>query len=135
MVRQVTEETFGRVLAFPAMAAFIIGMAAPASAQFYVRSPEVSKGELEIEKHGAAYSGEDERLRQTHEIEQKYGLRRQKESAATLHRFKTQDVDRARAAAALVVAANTRAEARALAMRLEQERRKNHRRQKSNNSN
>jgi hypothetical protein len=47
--------------------------------------------------------------------------RRQKESAATLHRFKTQDLDRARAAAALVVAASTRAEARALAMRLKQE--------------
>jgi len=47
--------------------------------------------------------------------------RRQKESAATLHRLKTQDLDRARAAAALVVAASTRAEARAPAMRLKQE--------------
>jgi hypothetical protein len=49
---------------------------APASAQFYVRSPEVDKGEAEIEEHGAAYSGpvEDERLRQTHEIEGKYGI-------------------------------------------------------------
>lgn len=48
----------------------------PASAQFYVRSPEVHKGELEFEEHGALYSGpgEDERLRQTHELEQKYGL-------------------------------------------------------------
>jgi hypothetical protein len=76
MVGQDKKETFGRVLAFLAIAAFFIGMAAPASAQFYVRSPEVSKGELEIEEHGAAYSGpgEDERLRQTHELEQKYGL-------------------------------------------------------------
>jgi hypothetical protein len=50
--------------------------AVPASAQFYVRSPEVSKGELEIEEHGAFYSGrgEDERLTQTHELEGKYGF-------------------------------------------------------------
>jgi hypothetical protein len=46
--------------------------------------------------------------------------RHQKEGAALLHRFKTQDADRARAAAALV-AAKRKAEARALAMRLEQE--------------
>ncbi len=47
-----------------------------AGAQFYVRSPEVDKGELEIEEHGAVYSGpgEDERLRQSHELEEKYGL-------------------------------------------------------------
>lgn len=50
--------------------------AAPASAQFYVRSPEVDKGELEIEEHGALYSGpgEDERLRHSHELEGKYGI-------------------------------------------------------------
>jgi hypothetical protein len=48
----------------------------PAWAQFYVRSPEVHKGEAEIEEHGALYSGpgEDERLRQSHELEGKYGL-------------------------------------------------------------
>jgi hypothetical protein len=46
--------------------------------------------------------------------------RHQKEGAALLHRFKTQDADRARAAAALV-AAKRKAEARALAMRLEKE--------------
>jgi len=47
-----------------------------AGAQFYVRSPEVDKGEAEIEEHGALYSGsgEDERLRQTHEVEAKYGI-------------------------------------------------------------
>jgi hypothetical protein len=47
-----------------------------ASAQFYVRSPEVDKGEAEIEEHGAVYSGpgEDERLRQSHELEGKYGI-------------------------------------------------------------
>jgi len=46
--------------------------------------------------------------------------RHQKEGAALLHRFKTQDADRTRAAAALV-AAKRKAEARALAMRLEKE--------------
>jgi hypothetical protein len=48
----------------------------PTWARFYVRSPEVSKGELEIEEHGAFYSGpgEDERLTQTHELEGKYGI-------------------------------------------------------------
>ena len=50
--------------------------ASPAWAQFYVRSPEVSKGELEIEEHGAFYSGanEDEHLNSTHELEGKYGI-------------------------------------------------------------
>lgn len=50
--------------------------ASSAWAQFYVRSPEVVKGRLAIEEHGAIYSGpgEEERLRQTHEVEQKYGL-------------------------------------------------------------
>src|SRR5581483_10259692 len=67
---------FVRVLAFLGTAAFVIGMATTASAQFYVRSPEVDKGELEIEEHGAFYSGpgEDERLDNTHEVEEKYGL-------------------------------------------------------------
>jgi hypothetical protein len=48
----------------------------PASAQFYVRSPDVKKGEVAIEEHGAIYSGpgEDERRRQSHEVEFKYGL-------------------------------------------------------------
>jgi len=50
--------------------------AAPSWAQFYVRSPEVDKGKAEIEEHGALYSGpgEDERLRQSHELEGKYGI-------------------------------------------------------------
>jgi hypothetical protein len=54
----------------------IVSASAPASAQFYVRSPEVEKGDAEIEEHGALYSGpgEDERLRQTHELEGKYGI-------------------------------------------------------------
>jgi hypothetical protein len=59
------------------IAVFLIALAsAPASAQFYVRSPEVDKGEAEIEEHGALYSGpgEDERFMQTHELEGKYGI-------------------------------------------------------------
>ena len=53
-----------------------LAAASPALAQFYVRSPEVSKGELEIEEHGAFYSGagEDEHLNSTHELEGKYGI-------------------------------------------------------------
>jgi len=48
----------------------------PADAQFYVRSPDVEKGELKLEEHGAVYSGpgEDERRRQSHELEAKYGF-------------------------------------------------------------
>lgn len=48
----------------------------PAAAQFYVRSPDVEKGRIAIEEHGALYSGpgEDERRRQTHEAEFKYGF-------------------------------------------------------------
>lgn len=48
----------------------------PAAAQFYVRQPDTEKGIVELEEHGAFYSGpgEDERLRQSHEVEAKYGL-------------------------------------------------------------
>lgn len=48
----------------------------PANAQFYVRSPDVTKGQLTLEEHGAIYSGpgEDERRRQSHELEAKYGF-------------------------------------------------------------
>lgn len=48
----------------------------PAGAQFYVRSPDVEKGKLNLEEHGAVYSGpgEDERRRQSHELEAKYGF-------------------------------------------------------------
>jgi len=47
-----------------------------AGAQFYVRSPDATKGKTAIEEHGAIYSGpgEDERRRQSHEIEFKHGL-------------------------------------------------------------
>jgi len=47
-----------------------------ANAQFYVRSPDVEKGELKLEEHGAVYSGRgtDEQRRQSHELEAKYGF-------------------------------------------------------------
>jgi hypothetical protein len=50
--------------------------AQPVQAQFYVRSPEVEKGVLKLEEHGALYSGpgQDERRRQSHEVEGKYGF-------------------------------------------------------------
>jgi hypothetical protein len=50
--------------------------AQPVQAQFYVRSPEIEKGVLKFEEHGAVYSGpgQDERLRQSHEVEGKYGF-------------------------------------------------------------
>jgi len=59
------------------LTAILLGFAiGPASAQFYVRSPDVKKGETAIEEHGALYSGpgEDERRRQSHEVEFKHGL-------------------------------------------------------------
>ena len=48
----------------------------PAWAQFYVRQPDVEKGVSEVEEHGAAYAGpgDDEELRQSHEVEFKNGL-------------------------------------------------------------
>lgn len=58
-------------------AAILLAVAVePASAQFYVRSPDVEKGRIAIEEHGAVYAGpgEEERRRQSHEVEFKYGL-------------------------------------------------------------
>jgi hypothetical protein len=56
--------------------AVILVSVQPVCAQFYVRSPDVQKGELKLEEHGAFYSGpgEDERRRQSHELEAKYGF-------------------------------------------------------------
>lgn len=53
-----------------------IFVASPARAQYYVRSPDVEKGEFKLEEHGAVYfgPGEDERRRQTHELEAIYGF-------------------------------------------------------------
>jgi hypothetical protein len=50
--------------------------ATPANAQFYVRSPDVKKGETALEEHGAVYSGpgDEERRRQSHEVELKHGF-------------------------------------------------------------
>ena len=66
----------GAVFCFSLALTALSFAASPAWAQFYVRSPEVDKGEAEIEEHGAFYSGpgEDERLTQTHELEGKYGI-------------------------------------------------------------
>jgi hypothetical protein len=54
----------------------ILLMPGQAWAQFYVRQPDVQKGEAEVEEHGAIYAGagEDQDLRQSHEVEFKYGL-------------------------------------------------------------
>jgi hypothetical protein len=48
----------------------------PASAQFYVRQPDVEKGESEVEEHGAIFAGpgKDENLDQSHEVEFTRGL-------------------------------------------------------------
>jgi hypothetical protein len=50
---------------------FLPLMPISAHAQFYVRQPDVDKGESEIEEHGAFYSGPgtDEQLDQSHEVE------------------------------------------------------------------
>jgi hypothetical protein len=66
-----------RVIVCLGIACFLLALEAkPASAQFYVRSPDVDKGETELEEHGAIFAGpgEDERLRQSHEVEAKYGF-------------------------------------------------------------
>ena len=57
-------------------AGLLVGTTSFASAQFYVRSPDVEKGDLAVEEHGAIYSGpgEDEQRRQSHEVELKYGF-------------------------------------------------------------
>ena len=57
-------------------AGLFVGTTSAASAQFYVRSPDVEKGELAVEEHGAVYAGpgEEEQRRQSHEVELKYGF-------------------------------------------------------------
>ena len=57
-------------------AGLLAGATSAASAQFYVRSPDVEKGETAIEEHGAVYAGpgEEERRRQSHEVEIKHGF-------------------------------------------------------------
>ena len=70
---------------FFVLAIFLVS-AEPVSAQFYVRSPDVKKGELKLEEHGAFYSGpgEGERRRQSHELEVKYGFTDRFEGIAEL---------------------------------------------------
>jgi hypothetical protein len=70
---------------FFVLAIFLISVE-PVSAQFYVRSPDVEKGELKLEEHGAIYSGpgDDERRRQSHELEAKYGFTDRFEGIAEL---------------------------------------------------
>ena len=73
-----TRSRWGQVLLMAAMLFTCITLLTPslAFAQFYVRQPDVEKGESEVEEHGAAYvgPGNDEDLRQSHEVEFKNGL-------------------------------------------------------------
>jgi hypothetical protein len=75
---------WGNRVSAPWRPTLVVGFAAlifwfacsPAFAQFYVRSPDVKKGETAIEEHGAVYAGpgEEERRRQSQEVEFKHGL-------------------------------------------------------------
>ena len=73
-----TSPRWGRVLLLAAALFTCITLLTPsfAFAQFYVRQPDIEKGESEVEEHGAVYSGpgEDENLRQSHEVEFKHGF-------------------------------------------------------------
>src|SRR5712691_8246327 len=73
-----TSSRWGRVLWVLAMLFTCVTLLTPTrvSAQFYVRQPDVEKGESEVEEHGAVYvgPGDDEQLRQSHEVEFKNGL-------------------------------------------------------------
>jgi hypothetical protein len=73
-----TSPRSGRVLLAGAMLFTCVMLLAPspASAQFYVRQPDVEKGESEVEEHGAVFvsPGADEDLRQSHEVEFTRGL-------------------------------------------------------------
>ena len=75
-----------RIGCFCFVFAGVLIAAQAAQAQFYVRSPDVEKGELKLEEHGAIYSGpgEDERRRQSHELEVKYGFTDRLEGIAEL---------------------------------------------------
>jgi hypothetical protein len=73
-----TSPRLGRAVLTVTMVFTCVSLLTPtsASAQFYVRQPDVEKGESELEEHGAVYAGpgEDEDLRQSHEVEFKRGL-------------------------------------------------------------
>jgi hypothetical protein len=77
MVLRTSSRAVLRPVACLGFALFLLVLGSlPANAQFYVRSPEVEKGVLAVEEHGAVYSGpgNDARRRQTHEVETKYGF-------------------------------------------------------------
>jgi hypothetical protein len=73
-----TRSCWGRLLLTAAMFLACVGLLVPtrASAQFYVRQPDVEKGETDVEEHGAVFvgPGRDEELRQSHEVEFERGL-------------------------------------------------------------
>ena len=73
-----TSSRWGRILLAVAILFTCVTLLTPTpvSAQFYVRQPDVEKGETEVEEHGAVYAGpgEEEDLRQSHEVEFKRGL-------------------------------------------------------------
>jgi hypothetical protein len=54
----------------------VLLMSTQTRAQFYVTSPDVEKGEIELEEHGAIYAGptEEEDLHQSHELVSRDGL-------------------------------------------------------------
>ncbi len=78
MYNEATSPRWGQVLLAGAMlfTCVMLLTPSPASAQFYVRQPDVEKGESEVEEHGAAFvsPGDDEDLRQSHEVEFTRGL-------------------------------------------------------------
>jgi len=78
MGEKVASVGWGQVLLALGVVFTCVALLAPsrASAQFYVRQPDVEKGVSEVEEHGAVFAGpgEDEDLRQSHEIEFKRGL-------------------------------------------------------------
>jgi hypothetical protein len=74
------KERAGWLWRLPAVAVVIVWVTlltpSLAFAQFYVRQPDVEKGESEVEEHGAVFAGpgDDEDLRQSHEVEFTHGL-------------------------------------------------------------
>ena len=73
-----TSLRWGRVLVAATLLVTGVALLTPtrASAQFYVRQPDVEKGVSEVEEHGAVFvgPGDDEELRQSQEVEFTRGL-------------------------------------------------------------
>lgn len=78
MENEGSRSCWGRLLLTLIVVAACVALMLPtrASAQFYVRQPDVEKGVSEVEEHGAIYvsPGDNEDLRQSHEVEFKRGL-------------------------------------------------------------